>query len=434
MSNTKKGLVLGGGGSKGSYEAGVCEALNDLGFSFDVVTGTSIGGLTGALYTAGNMSGLKAWVSSFQQNQVATNLFIFPNQYQMVPAIGKSINVFLDSFTQNGPSTAPLVQRYQEVFSFEQFMKSPVDFSCVAWNVTGSKPAVFYKKDMTKEDYISKLIASTAYFPAFNLEKIGGDYYIDGGYWQTVPISVCKEMGADEIIAVSLEDPGQPSKAQIEPGDQVTLIRPILKLIYLLDFSGPQLAKQMEQGYLETLKYLNKAPGYLYTFYPDDWTHMMLLEKAGLDYVVGIGKISLLEQMQPVMDEIYSFLLGYIPQPLKNDYSESYVFGRLLEVMGVIAGVDMYQQIHFRDFIKEMLQKFKNFTSDPNFVPAPAMYNAMEMKGLKDYIVFFHTALESYGNSLPESFDVFKQGEYLLPFYMAFGWHLIEKFQLAFIL
>ena len=39
----KRGLVLGGGGSRGSYEVGVCLALKELGYSFDVVTGVSIG-------------------------------------------------------------------------------------------------------------------------------------------------------------------------------------------------------------------------------------------------------------------------------------------------------------------------------------------------------------------------------------------------------
>ena len=39
----KRALVLGGGGSKGAYELGVWRALDELGISFDIVTGTSIG-------------------------------------------------------------------------------------------------------------------------------------------------------------------------------------------------------------------------------------------------------------------------------------------------------------------------------------------------------------------------------------------------------
>lgn len=43
----KYGLVLSGGGSKGAYESGCMKALQELGYHFDIVTGTSIGALNG---------------------------------------------------------------------------------------------------------------------------------------------------------------------------------------------------------------------------------------------------------------------------------------------------------------------------------------------------------------------------------------------------
>lgn len=45
----KRALVLGGGGAKGAYEIGVWKALNELGEQFDLVCGTSIGALIGAM-------------------------------------------------------------------------------------------------------------------------------------------------------------------------------------------------------------------------------------------------------------------------------------------------------------------------------------------------------------------------------------------------
>ena len=45
----KRGLVLAGGGSKGAYQAGCIKALKELGYDFDLVTGTSIGALNGLL-------------------------------------------------------------------------------------------------------------------------------------------------------------------------------------------------------------------------------------------------------------------------------------------------------------------------------------------------------------------------------------------------
>ncbi|WP_304408659.1 patatin-like phospholipase family protein, partial [Faecalibaculum rodentium] len=77
----KTGIVLGGGGSRGSYEIGVLQTLTDQGRTFDVVTGTSIGAICGALYTQGSVDHLTDWIGSFTQDSVARNLFVFPAQY-----------------------------------------------------------------------------------------------------------------------------------------------------------------------------------------------------------------------------------------------------------------------------------------------------------------------------------------------------------------
>lgn len=49
----KTGLVLGGGGSRGAYELGVWKALRELGIEIQVVVGTSIGAINGALVAPG---------------------------------------------------------------------------------------------------------------------------------------------------------------------------------------------------------------------------------------------------------------------------------------------------------------------------------------------------------------------------------------------
>lgn len=432
MSAKIKGLVLGGGGSRGSYEAGVVQAFSDLGISFDVVTGTSIGALCGALYTQQDISMLKEWIASFHQNAVAQNLFMFPHQYQTKDLKGQSINAFLEMFTKDGPSVDLLRTQFLKVFDYQKFSRSPIRFGIMTYNVTQHKAQSFVKSDMTEENVMDILLASAAYFPAFNLVRIQDDYYLDGGYADTVPVSLAQQLGAKDITAVDLSDPG--INTTVPKDTDLMLIRPILKLDYYLNFDGEQLLRQVSQGYLETLKYLNKAPGYLYTFYPDDWHHMQFLEKTVMDFLVSIGKVYLIEKLPDVLGQIYTFLLGYQPEPLQNQYAGPYIFGRLLEVMGLISGIDLYQQIHFKDFIKEMLEKLDHLNADPNLEPVPGMFHAMEMKGLKDLMVFFHSALLSYGSSLPESFKIFEKGDYILPYYLAWGWHMIEKFQLAFLL
>lgn len=49
----KRGLVLAGGGARGSYQVGVYQALTELGWRPDVITGTSVGCLNGAMFATG---------------------------------------------------------------------------------------------------------------------------------------------------------------------------------------------------------------------------------------------------------------------------------------------------------------------------------------------------------------------------------------------
>ena len=56
--DTVRGLVLAGGGAKGSYQVGVYQALMELGWLPDVITGASVGSLNAALFVMGKVGRL----------------------------------------------------------------------------------------------------------------------------------------------------------------------------------------------------------------------------------------------------------------------------------------------------------------------------------------------------------------------------------------
>ena len=56
MGETVKGLVLAGGGARGSYQVGAYQALQEIGWRPDVITGTSVGCLNGALFVTGKVA------------------------------------------------------------------------------------------------------------------------------------------------------------------------------------------------------------------------------------------------------------------------------------------------------------------------------------------------------------------------------------------
>lgn len=56
MGTTCRGLVLAGGGAKGSYQVGAYRALKELGWQPDIITGTSVGCLNAALFVLDKVS------------------------------------------------------------------------------------------------------------------------------------------------------------------------------------------------------------------------------------------------------------------------------------------------------------------------------------------------------------------------------------------
>ena len=162
----KRGLVLGGGGSRGSYEVGVCLALKELGYSFDVVTGVSIGALIGAIYVQDDVEVLEGWIQSFQQEKLSNNLFVYPNQYRTKPLHANGFDQFMEMFLKDGPNITGLQNQYKAIFQYDKFKNSPIEFGTLSYNLNQNKLVAFTKEQMNANNVIDLLFSSTAYFPA----------------------------------------------------------------------------------------------------------------------------------------------------------------------------------------------------------------------------------------------------------------------------
>lgn len=413
--------MFGGGGSKGSYAIGVCKALREAGKSFDIVTGTSIGAIVGALYTQGDEQNLTSWMTGFSQDLVSKNLFEYPNRYKTESLNSQQSARFLSMFCKDGPDAEPLKKRILDVFDWQKFQDSPIEYACLTANISQKRSQAFTKDDMPEDLAADILMASAAYFPAFNFVKIHQDYYADGGYYNVIPWRLCEHLGAESLTIISLQDPGE--KASL-PCDHVELlIRPLLKPYYYLDFQSDHMLKQIGLGYLEGLKYLNLAPGYLYTFYPDDWKDIQDLEDKAASILGNRAREITLE----VIQDMDSALLGYRPWPLDNKYSDHYKFTRILEALALSAGLPVYTRYHFHDFIRQLLEKLKDFDIDLNIPASGKLYQDMEKAGLKDLIAFFHSALISFHETLPVDFEIIKDN-FPLPYYLSMAWYLLETY------
>lgn len=97
----KTGLVLGGGGSRGAYQLGVWTALLELGEDYDLVCGTSIGAINGALFAQKSYGLAKELWNTITVADVMADGINFDLSAQAMLDQAKQIKPFLEKYVNH---------------------------------------------------------------------------------------------------------------------------------------------------------------------------------------------------------------------------------------------------------------------------------------------------------------------------------------------
>ncbi len=176
--NVKIGLALSGGASRGIGHIGVIKAFEEIGVEFDVIAGTSAGSFVGALYADGwdSKRMIEALGTLKEKDIRKSKLFILPS----------STDTFIDTIEK--------VMGGQKVFS--DLKKR---FVAVATNLKTGKEV------WLESGSVAKAVASSCAVPgAFKPVNWDDKVLCDGGLVNSVPVNICKEMGADYVVAVDV--------------------------------------------------------------------------------------------------------------------------------------------------------------------------------------------------------------------------------------
>lgn len=262
---SKCAVVLAGGGSRGAYQIGVWKALREEGKQYDIVTGTSVGALNGAMMVQGDYDkALQVWQNLSPQDVVGK--LGEQTEGRSDWEIGK---IFARQVLETGGADITTLEHFiKSLVDEERFFQSSVDFALVTVEYPSLKPLELKKKDISRGMLGEYLLASAACFPAFQIKEINGQKYMDGGYHDNMPINLAIKMGADEIIAVDLESVGMTRKIKKMP-QKMTLIRSLWPLGSFLKFDSELACRNIRLGYLDGRKALGKSDGQLYTFVKD---------------------------------------------------------------------------------------------------------------------------------------------------------------------
>lgn len=251
------GIVLSGGGARGAYEIGFWKAIRRLHIKYDIVTGTSVGALNGAMMVQKSYhKAYKIW-KYIEQKQIVDNIESYDKRVL--------IKFYLRSFFKGGASVSGLEKIVQNAVNEKKFFKSKVDFGIVTYNLSKVKPLIVKKNEM-KNGYLHHyILASSTCFPFFKVKNIDENKYIDGGFYDNLPINLAIDMGATDIIAVDLKAVGFKKRVKSKNVNSI-IISPRNNIGSFLEFDYNYSRKSISFGYNDTMKTFNRLDGYLFTF------------------------------------------------------------------------------------------------------------------------------------------------------------------------
>ena len=262
---TQKALVLAGGGARGSYQVGVWRALMELDWHPQIITGTSVGSLNGAMFaldlyeTARDM-----WMSIRSQDVME-----LPEENADL----SELHAFLREVVRDGGmDVTPLEEIVERVLDEDALRAAPIRFGIVTVEQRGLRPRELTLEDIPAGQVRDYLMATAACFPALQARQIDGVKFLDGGYSDNMPTGLAKTMGAEELVCVDLEGVGitRPNLT----GLPTRIIRSHWDLGPLFDFDGVRAAKNIALGYMDTMREFGRLGGTAYGILPDENSFM----------------------------------------------------------------------------------------------------------------------------------------------------------------
>ena len=255
-------IALEGGGAKGGYEIGVWQALDEAGIKYNAVSGTAVGALNGGLMAMRDLPrAIDAWnnmklgkVIELDEEQ-EENLSRAFNGDIGFDDVQRLIPEALEIIKNRGLDVAPLRAWVREVVDARAIKESDVELYIATVSITDRK-ALEVKVNDLPEDQICDMLLASAYHPTFKLEKLGGKFYTDGGFVDTLPLHALVTNGYKDIIAVRIPGIGHNRRFKMPDDVNVTYIATNADLGGVLNFDAEQSRRDMAIGYLDAKRVL----------------------------------------------------------------------------------------------------------------------------------------------------------------------------------
>lgn len=350
------GLVLEGGGAKGSYHIGAYKAILEEGIEISGVSGTSIGALNGAMIVQGDFETcyslwdeLSASMLLIEEENIFLDLAEASRDFEDLKLLGGR---FLNILKGRGFGTEQFKNLLDKYIDEDRVRSSNMDFGLSTFNLTDMK-AVEITIDEIPAGELKNYLLASAYLPVFKGEKLGGKRYLDGAFYDNLPFKILQNLGYNKLILVRTHAKGITRKLNREECESI-VISPSDDIGYSFTFDAEIARRNMKLGYYDALRAFRNLEGRRYYIEPykeenPGLDFFMSLENARLDRInetIGIKyndrKRNLFEYSLPKLGSI----LG-----IGNNFSYDELFIALLEKKAESLEIDRFQIYSLKELL-----------------------------------------------------------------------------------
>lgn len=334
-----------------------------MGYEFSTITGTSIGAINGAFLA---MNKFDEIYSIWQEGEV--NKLIETDKEMLGKVLdlkfsGENITDIFDYILkiidEGGLNITPLKNLLRKHIDEKELRDSKIELGLVTISFTDFKPIEIFIEDIPKGKVIDYIIASAS-LPIFKLEKLDGKTFLDGGFYDNVPINLITKKNVKDIIVVETNGIGRRKKFD-DRDLNIIRIKPSKKISRILEVDPRVMRRNLEIGYLDAYKTINKYHGNNYYIKIEENEKYFINKIANLDkkkikdiyklfnYEGKINKRNLIERVIPILGNVLK---------IGDDYSYIDLFLNLNEEIAKYYNISNMKIYTYSEFNKIIVESF----------------------------------------------------------------------------
>ncbi len=389
------GLVLEGGGAKGSYQIGACRGLQQLGVEIGAVAGTSIGALNGAMIVQGELEKAYQLWYNISPSQVFDIEEARLEELRNLEISHDGIIYFMKKAKEiaqsKGLDITFIKKLLNEIIDEKRLRDSRMSFGFVTVSLSDMKPLELFLEDIPQGKVTEYLLAS-ANLPAFKQEKIDGKHFMDGGFYDNLPLNMLVNKGYKNIIAIRTKALGRTRKIT-DSNVKVKYIASDDYLGRILDFNTNQSRYNLQLGYYDVIRSFKGLKGRKYYIEPigDEELFLNFLLAPGEKAILKLGESLGLKGI-PYRRLLFEYIIPKLALLLEvgkeSNYEELVI--AILELIALDQEVERFKIYTFHRFLEEIRMGFDRMVkkeADSLRLPTFVRQSDVLSRAVKDRIV-----------------------------------------------